>query len=384
MENLIPRQYDNLSNFMRDKRVTVIYGPRRVGKTTLIANFIASAPHPVLSVTGDDTRTSAILSAQEKDSILAWAEGYKTIIIDEAQKIPYIGQALKILIDARPELTIIATGSASFELNTKLGEPLTGRQTPLQMFPVSLLELSQSATTFQLNERLEDFLIYGTYPEVLTATNHAEKRFILDELSSSYLLRDILEFEHVKGTKILRDLLALIAFQIGNEVSLSELASQLGIDSKTVTRYLDLFEKSFILYNVRGFSRNLRSEVTRTSKYYFYDTGVRNAIIANYNPLNMRDDVGALWENFMVMERLKTRHYLNIPGQSYFWRTWEQKEIDLIEERAGSIWAYEFKWSNKKQPKAPKQFTETYLNATFSVISPDNWQDFLLPNNKEK
>lgn len=379
MDSLLPRYYDNLSDALRPKRVTVIYGPRRIGKTTLIGKYLKTLQSPALSVTGDDLRVAATLSSQDQKLILAWAEGFEHIVIDEAQRIPNIGQALKILIDARPELTLITTGSASFELTNKVGEPLTGRQTPLEMFPMSLLELSQTTNTHHLTEQLPDMLIYGMYPEVRTASTARDKQFILNELTSSYLLKDILEFEKIKGTKILHDLLTLIAFQVGNEVSHRELASQLGIDYKTVGRYLDLFEKSFILYNLRGYSRNLRSEITRTSKYYFYDTGVRNAIIANFNSLDRRNDVGALWENFMIMERIKTRSYLGIPGQNYFWRTWEQKEIDLIEERDGSLFAYEFKWSNKKQPRAPKQFTEAYPGSHFIVVTPNNWSDFASP-----
>ncbi|GHV90162.1 ATPase [Spirochaetia bacterium] len=379
MDSLIAREYEDLSSLMLPRRVLVIYGPRRVGKTTLINRYLDSlgANVRVLRTSGDNLSELNLLSSQESKLLLDWSSGYDTVFIDEAQRIPNIGLGLKILIDARPELTIIATGSSSFDLANKLGEPLTGRQVPVKLYPLSIGELHKDLNDFEIKRNLEDFLIFGMYPEVRTAVSSAQKRLILNELTEGYLLKDILELERIKKPKVLSNLLSLISLQVGSEVSLTELSNKLGIDMKTVERYLDLLEKSFVLYNLRGFSRNLRNEVTRTSKYYFYDTGVRNALIQNHNPPALRSDIGALWENFMIIERLKARSYNNIYAHDYFWRTWEQKEIDLIEDYEGRLHAYEFKWSPKKTPKAPKIFQETYADASYTVVTPENFLEYL-------
>jgi predicted AAA+ superfamily ATPase len=238
-------------------------------------------------------------------------------------------------------------------------------------------ELRNTMNSHEITQSLEDFLIYGMYPEVRAMESTVNRKIILGELMNAYLLKDILSMGNIKKPKVLTKLLALVAFQVGNEVSMSELANQLMVDMKTVEHYLDLLEKCYVLYNLRGFNRNLRSEVTKKSKYYFYDTGIRNALINNYNPLDKRTDVGALWENFMVMERIKYRAYNRIFAQEYFWRTWEKKEIDLIEESGGVLHCYEFKWSATKQPRMPAHFHETYPNSTFEVVSPENFLDYL-------
>jgi len=378
MKQHIPRIYDDLTPLFQEGRVTVLYGPRRVGKTTLVRRYFASQKLRTLEAVGDDIVVRNLLSSQDRTAILAWVEGYDALFLDEAQRVPDVGWALKILIDARPNLKIIATGSASFELAGKMGEPLTGRQVPLQLYPIAIRELRTiPVNSHELTQNLADYLVYGMYPEVRTAKTNEQKQFVLQELVSSYLYKDILEVERVKSSKLLSDLLVLLAFQVGNEVSLNELAGQLGIDVKTVARYIDLFEKNFVLYNLRGFSRNLRNEITSKSKYYFYDTGVRNAIIGNLNPLTLRNDVGALWENFMVIERLKTRAYTSVLARDYFWRTWEQKEIDLIEDRGGKIHAYEFKWSPKKTATMPALFSETYPGSDFQAINQQNFLDIL-------
>lgn len=378
MQEHLPRAYDDITPFLQQGRVTVLYGPRRVGKTTLVRRYLAGQNLRTLEAIGDDVPVRNLLASQDRSAILNWAEGYEVLFLDEAQRIPDVGWALKILIDARPTLRIIATGSASFDLAGKVGEPLTGRQVPLQLYPLAVRELRAIPLNhYELTQNLPDYLIYGMYPEVRTAETNERKQFVLQELVSSYLYKDILEIERVKSAKLLSDLLVLLAFQIGNEVSLNELAGQLGIDVKTVARYIDLFEKSFVLYNLRGFSRNLRNEVTSKSKYYFYDTGVRNAVIGNLNPLNLRNDVGALWENFMVIERLKTRSYTSLLARDYFWRTWEQKEIDLIEDRGGKLHAYEFKWSPKKAVSIPPLFDETYPGSDFQLIHQDNFLDIM-------
>ncbi|MCL2478711.1 MAG: ATP-binding protein [Treponema sp.] len=380
MELFVKRSYDDLQSYMSPKRVTAIYGPRRVGKTTLINHYLdkLAKENKILRCTGDYLSDSELFSSRDPKRLLDWTAGYNTVFIDEAQRIPYIGINLKILIDARPELTIIVTDSSSFDLGGKLGEPLTGRQIPLQLYPFSVGEMRNIYNDYEIRENLEDFLVYGMYPEVRTADSTKQKKTILNELVNAYLLKDILEFERIKKPQLLIQLLALLAMQIGSEVSLNELAGSLKVDVKTISRYLELLEKCFVLYNLRGFSRNLRSEVTRTSKYYFCDNGVRNTVIQNYNPIAIRNDAGALWENFMVTERLKARSYGSLYSRDFFWRTWEKQEIDLLEEYSGCLHAYEFKYSPKKNPRAPKVFMETYPGSEFRVITPENFMEFVI------
>jgi predicted AAA+ superfamily ATPase len=374
MDAWIPRLID-LDERIKPRRATVLYGPRRVGKTSLVEHWLSREPQrTVLRASGDDARVRALITGQDANQILAWAQGYDTLFLDEAQRIPGVGWGLKILVDGRPDLTLIATGSASFALAGQLGEPLTGRQTPLALYPISVAELPMN--DFEVTQALPNLLVYGMYPDVRTSASDSDRQDVLRELTSSYLYKDILELERVKSAKVLVDLLTLVALQVGSLVSVNELASTLGIDAKTVARYLDLFEKSYVLFNLRGFSRNLREEVTRTSKYYFYDTGVRNAVLNSFNPLPMRDDIGALWENFLVMERLKARSYARSDARMYFWRTWQRGEIDLIEDAGGRLGAFEFTWNPRKRAHCPLAFADSYPDAPFAVESPDNWLDF--------
>jgi predicted AAA+ superfamily ATPase len=309
---------------------------------------------------------------------LEWTEDYDIVFIDEAQNIPNVGSGLKLLIDQRPSLNIIATGSASFDLSNKLGEPLVGRQTPLQLFPVSILELRKMQNAFETKQQLGEYLVYGMYPEILTARTIADKKRIVNELARSYLLKDVLQLENVKNPATLFRLLALLAYQIGSEVSTNELANQLGIDKNTVARYLYLLEKCYVIYNLRGFSRNLRNEVTKTGKYYFYDVGVRNAVIQNYSPVETRDDIGHLWENWVIMERVKKQAYANIFANSYFWRTWEKQEIDFVEEQDGKLRAYEIKWGKSGHRNPPSQWEGEYgEKSEFAVINRDNFLGFV-------
>jgi len=372
---MIPRIYD-LDSFLKPNKVLAIFGPRQVGKTTLLKDFISKTNLKYKLDSGEDLRVKEIFSSQDFSKIIEYAKGYELIIIDEAQKIENIGQGLKILVDQVPEIKIIVTGSSSFELAGQIGEPLTGRKTTLSLFPISQIELNSLYNKVELKNKLEEYLIYGSYPEVAVENSLDGKRETVLEIANSYLLKDILQLDKVKNSKLLLDLLRLIAFQVGSEVSLNEIAGQLGVDAKTISRYLDLFEKSYVVYNLRGFSRNLRKEVTKKSKYYFYDNGIRNAIIANFNSLELRDDVGKLWENFLFSERLKKQAYKNIHANNYFWRTWDQKEIDFIEEREGKLFGYEFKW-NKKSTKAPKDWEETYPNSNFEIIDRENYLEFI-------
>ena len=372
---LLPRFYQ-LDQYLEPNKVLVIYGSRQVGKTTLLKNFLASIDLKYKLDSGDNIRVQQILSSQEFSKIIEYASGYELIAIDEAQRIPNIGAGLKILVDQIPDIKVIATGSSSFELSGQIGEPLTGRKRTLILYPLSQLELAEIYNLYELKEKLSEFLVFGAYPTILTAQTKIDKISLLEEIVNSYLLKDILELEKIKASKILLDLLRLIAFQVGNEVSLTELGKSLGLDYKTVARYLDLLEKSFVLFNLRGFSRNLRKEITKKSKYYFYDNGIRNAIISNFNDLEKRDDLGKLWENFMVSECLKTQQYLNIFANNYFWRTWDQKEIDWIEERQGKLFGFEFKFSSDKT-KIPKEFLKVYPNAEIAIITRENYLEFL-------
>ncbi|MBI4244519.1 MAG: ATP-binding protein [Planctomycetes bacterium] len=374
----IHRHYDQLEAYSQPGKVLMIYGPRQVGKTTLVKQYLESGGHGRYRFdTGDNAKTQGYFASRNLDDLLAYTEGYDLLVIDEAQRIPHVGIGLKMLVDHRPDIHIIATGSSSSTLAGEVGEPLTGRKRTLTLYPVAQLELLAEHPPIELRERLEEYLIFGSYPTVLTTSGHQAKASLLEELAHSYLLKDILELERVKGAKILLDLLRLLAFQIGSEVSLSELGRQLQLDTKTVARYLDLFERSFVLFNVRGFSRNLRKEVTKKSKYYFYDNGIRNALIANFNGLSLRNDAGQLWENFIFMERLKKRSYTSIPANIYFWRTWDQQEVDIVEEREGNLFGYECKWNPRKAPAPPKDWIRQYPNATFKVITQTEYLSFI-------
>jgi predicted AAA+ superfamily ATPase len=373
----IQRTYQDLAKKLKPNHVFLLYGPRRVGKTTLITEFLKKTTLKYKFDTGDNFSTQEILSIPELSNIKDYVGNYELIVIDEAQKIKNIGSTLKLMTDHIPDLKIIATGSSSFELAGQIGEPLTGRKFTYKLFPISQMELKNHYSPFEIKQNLEHYMVYGTYPNVITANNSDESRQFLEELVGSYLLKDILELEQLKDPKILRDLLKLLAFQIGNEVSLNEIGKQLGISSKTVGRYLDLLEKNFIIYNLRGFSQNLRKEITKKSKYYFFDNGIRNTLISNFNTLNNRNDQGQLWENFIVIERLKKRTYNNLYANDYFWRTWEQQEIDLIEESNGQLNGYEFKFNKKKTPKPPSDWVNTYPNSTYQVINTENYLDFI-------
>ncbi len=374
---LIPRLYDNLTSFLEPGRVLVIYGPRRVGKTTLLNHYLQSVNCKYRFVTGDDISIQRALGSQSVATISELVQGLDLFVIDEAQRVPFIGIGLKIMIDYNPALKVIATGSASFDLQNKIGEPLVGRKFTRCLYPISQIELQQNNTPFELREQLEQRLVFGSYPEIITASSNQKRIQILHEITNSYLMKDILELERVKGSAVLYDLLRLLAFQVGSEVSHSELGASVGLDKKTVARYLDLFEKTFVIYNLRGFSRNLRKEVTKKGKYYFYDIGVRNALISNFNSLALRNDVGGLWENFLFMERIKKQAYTLTYSNNYFWRTWDQMEIDFIEERDGKLYGYEFKWRNTKKTKGVQTFLSTYPEASVEVITPENYLSFV-------
>lgn len=371
----IPRiQFEKLRS-LSSKKITVIYGPRRVGKTTLLKKFLEKEDNYHF-VTGEDLFVSDSLSKQSIKQLRDFIGKKTLLVIDEAQYIPSIGKSLKLIIDHIENVRVIVTGSSTFDLTKQIGEPLTGRQHTIQLFPIAQLELKQIENLAETQSHLEERLIYGSYPETLTIKNTSSKQEYLHELVSSYLIKDILAFEGVQKSKKMLDLLILLAFQIGKEVSNSELGSQLSMSKNTVERYLDLLEKAFVLVNVRGFSRNLRKEVTKTSRYYFYDNGIRNALINNFNFISRRNDIGILWENYLVMERIKKQSYSSIWSNNYFWRTYDQKEIDWVEERGGELHGYEFKWK-KDITKPPKLWLETYKNANFMCINQENYLKFI-------
>ena len=374
---MIKRYYD-IENFLQSGKVLIIYGARQVGKTTLLQDFLSRTNLKYKLDSGDNIRTQQILGSQDFDDILNYAEGYDLLAIDEAQQIKNVGMGLKILVDQNPQLKIIVTGSSSFDLSQNIGEPLTGRKRTLTLYPFANLELKSLFNKHELKIRLPEYLVYGSYPEIIKASSHKEKAEILNELVNSYLLKDVMVLDKIRGAQQLLNLLKLIAFQIGNQVSLNELATQVGLDVKTVNRYLDILEKAFVIRKIGSFSRNLRKEITSKAKYYFLDNGIRNGVILNFNKIEDRDDVGKLFENFVMMERIKANDYLNRFCISYFWRTYDQKEIDLVEEREGKLFAYELKWSERKKYSVPKDWQKTYPNSEFELITSANYLNFIL------
>jgi len=374
---MIRRALEPFDRYVRPGQVLVIYGPRRVGKTTLLRSYLAGTALRYKLVSGDDINTQSVLGSQDASLLQAYVEGYDLLAVDEAQNVPHIGLGLKILVDALPQLHVIAIGSSSFERAGQLGEPLTGRKRTLDLYPIAQSELLATANRYELRQRLPELLVFGSYPEVIQAPSRAQRIDTLMEIAGSYLLKDVLALDRIRNSRTLSDLLRLLAFQVGSEVSLNELATKLSIDVKTVQRYLDLLTKAFVITRLGGFSGNLRQEVTSKAKYYFLDTGIRNAIIAQFNDLGQRQDVGQLWENFVLVERMKKRAYTHIYANTYFWRTYSQQEIDLVEEREGRLFGYECKWASQAQTPAPRQWREAYPQAEFSVITPDNYLDFV-------
>ena len=330
---MITRFHTNkLEKLIVPNKVLIIYGPRRVGKTTMVNNYIdqLNGLGKVFASTGEDSVIQEVLESNNVQKITSFFGGYNLIVIDEAQKIENIGQGLKLLVDQIPEIKVIATGSSSFDLSNKVGEPLVGRKKTIKLFPLSVIELQEHYGSAYTQTNLEHLLLFGSYPEVITSSNIQSNIDYLTEIRDSYLYKDILELEDIKNSRKILGLLRLIAFQIGNEVSHHELGTKLGMSKNTVDRYLDLLEKAFVIVNVRGYSRNLRKEINKTSRYYFLDNGIRNAVIGNFNFINSRNDMGQLWENFLFIERLKKQEYKKIHSNNYFWRTYDQKEIDMV------------------------------------------------------
>jgi len=368
----------NLERHIAPNKVIVIVGARRVGKTYLLNQLIKKLKEPYLFFNGEDFETHRLFEPQTAEYYRQILGNHKLLIIDEAQKVPQIGNKLKLIVDSISDIKIIVTGSSAFDLNNTTGEPLTGRKITYTLFPFSEKEFRQTEENLtSRRDRLKQRLIFGNYPELIHLKDISQKQGYLKEIINSYLLKDILVFENIKNASKIINLLRLIAFQVGSQVSLQELGKQLSMSKNTVERYLDLLSKVFILFKMEGFSRNLRKEVTKSSKWYFYDNGIRNTIIANLNPLNLRNDSGMLWENYMIAERLKYQSQESVLVNNYFWRTYDQQEIDLIEERGGNLFAYEFKWL-KRNAKIPAAWKKNYPEAEFQVISSDNYYDWLV------
>jgi uncharacterized protein len=373
---IIQKQLEKLKKLAIPGKVVVLYGARRTGKTTLLKEFLKNESKEHLLVSGEDITVHSYLSSQSVEKLTAFVGKAKLLVVDEAQKIPNIGVNLKLIVDHLSGIRVVVTGSSSFDLARHTGEPLTGRKYTLKLFPLAQMEIGQIEKIHQTQANLENRLIYGSYPEVVLMQDNQGREKYLKEIVSSYLYKDILELDGIRHSgKIIR-LLQLLAFQIGKEVSHSELGTSLSMSKNTVERYLDLLEKAFVLQRLSGFSRNLRNEITKNCRYYFLDNGVRNALINNFNLLQQRNDCGELWENYLIMERLKKQEYLDASANNYFWRTYTKQEIDFVEERKGRLFGYEIKWG-KAKPRPPKLWESAYPESSFEMINKQNYLKFI-------
>ena len=356
-------------------KVIVIYGARQTGKTTLAHEIISRLQYKSLLINADQKKFLDVLSTRDADKINSLVGGNELLFIDEAQRLPEAGLTLKIIHDEMPDLKVIVTGSSSIDLASKISEPLTGRKIVYRLFPVSCQEMMTIQTQFEFNENLENLLIYGSYPEIIQTKAGQDKQLYLEEIGNSYLFKDVFELLNLRNRDKLYDLLRLLAFQTGSEVSLNELSNSLRMNRETVENYLTVLEDTFILFRLKGFSRNLRKEVSKMNKYYFYDLGIRNYMINNFSPLSRRNDQGQLWENFMIIERKKYLSYSGKSVNTFFWRTYTGAELDYVEETDGELSGYEFKW-NRKQPKPPQTWTDTYA-ASFKCFTRENYLSFI-------
>ena len=360
---------------LEDNKALIILGPRQVGKTTLVKSILSSLDIDTAYWNGDEADIRANFENANSGKLKGLIGNSKLLVIDEAQRIQNIGLSLKLIIDQIPNVKVIATGSSSFDLANKINEPLTGRKWEFLMFPISYAEMVLHHGALEEKRRLDLRLIYGYYPDVVNQTSDPEK--ILKELASSYLYKDILTWERIQKPEKLERLLQALALQLGNEVSYQELAQLTGMDNQTVERYITLLEKSFIVFRLPSLNRNMRNELKKSRKIYFWDNGLRNAVINQFSPMSLRSDAGALWENFLMVERYKHTEYHSIHCNKYFWRTHAQQEIDYIEERNGLMQAYEFKWNPKSKQKISKVFSEHYPNSMQHIITPENFEEFV-------
>ncbi len=369
---MFPRTLENkIKEKINKGKAIVLVGARQVGKTTLLQTILKDIGY--LFLDADDPTTRNILSRPNTEQIRTIIGGNKFIFLDEAQRIPEIGLTLKIITDQFKDVQLLVSGSSSFDLGNALNEPLTGRKWEYELFPISWEEYENEIGYINSEQQLENRLLYGFYPEVIN--NQGQERETLKNLVNSYLYRDILAFSGIKKPEVLEKLLQALAFQVGSEVNYNELAQSIGINKITVQNYIEILEQGYIVFRLNSFSRNLRNEIKQNRKIYFYDNGIRNMIIGNFNPLDLRSDKGSLWENFLVSERRKQNQYKDTFSKMYFWRTKQQQEVDFVEEKDGNIRGYEFKWNSKKL-KLPLTFTEAYHTEGFTVDR-SNFRDFV-------
>lgn len=374
---IVNRQLQNrITARIEPNKAVLLFGARRVGKTVLMRSIVKGFPGRTMLLNGEDYDAQAMLVNRSIANYRHILNGVDLLAIDEAQNIPQIGSVLKLIVDEIPGIRVLASGSSSFDLLNKAGEPLVGRSTRFMLTPFSQRELSQIETAYETRQNLESRLIYGSYPEVVMMKDYDRKTDYLRDIVGAYLLKDILAIDGLKNSSKMRDLLRLIAFQLGNEVSYEEIGKQVGMSKTTVEKYLYLLEQVYVIYRLGAYSRNLRSEVTKAGKWYFYDNGIRNAIIGAFTPLSIRQDVGALWENYLIGERRKANFNAGQNKEFYFWRTKDRQEIDLIEESSDGLVALEFKWGSKR-PSEPRSFQTTYRQAAFHVVSRENYLEFI-------
>ena len=363
---------------LRPNKVLMLIGPRRVGKTTFIRNYLkAFKAEEILKLNGEDILDAALIQERSVANYSRLLEGKKLLVIDEAQHIPNIGMILKLIVDTIEGIRVIASGSSAFDLHQQAGEPLVGRMSTLNLFPLGQLEYSKVEDFKTTQENREERLIFGGYPELSQYSEWKDKEAYLYQIMNDYLLKDILKVDGVRNSHKLYSLLRLIAFQIGKEVSLEELGRQLGMSKNTVERYLDMLSKVFVVYRISGFNRNLRKEIVKNNRWYFYDNGVRNALIQNFNKLDLRADVGELWENYLAAERIKFQNYTQLHCTNYFWRTYDQQELDWVETEGDTIRSYAFKYNLNKSPKAPIGWKNAYPEASFEVIHSGNYLEWI-------
>lgn len=376
-EFIIRSRLETLKKNLDSRKVNVILGIRRSGKTSLLEKFLEAYEHKYLFLNGDDIQAQGLLSGQSITQFQNLLAGYKLLVIDEAQQVPNIGLNLKLIIDHIKDVTVLVTGSSLFDLDQKLGEPLTGRKKTFKLFTIAQLELNAYENPLESSANLDNRLVYGSYPEVITAINNHEKEIYLREIVNSYLLKDILVYDGIKNANKIYKILQLLAYQVGKEVAFDELATHVSMSKNTVEKYLDLLEKNFILYKLSSFSSNPRKELSKKKRFYFHDNGIRNALINNFNPLSIRNDVGELWENYIFYERMKFLEYNDIFVNRYFWRTYDQQEIDLVEEENQCLSAFEVKYSSKAKYKFSKYWLEHYPEAVNQLIHKDNYMEFI-------
>ncbi len=378
MDKILSRTIEEqVKKSMIANKVVTLLGPRRVGKTVLIKQLIDNLKEPYLLLNGEDVDTRKILEHRSKQHYLNLLGDKRMLFIDEAQKIPEVGKILKLMVDEIEGIRILVTGSSAFDINKYTGEPLTGRKKDFNLFTLSEQEFDQVENDIEKISNLKHRLVYGNYPELLQLSDDDDKREYLQGLVNSYLLKDILEFENIRNSDKILNLLRLIAFQVGGEISYNELGAQLSMSKNTVEKYLDLLSKVYILHSVNAFSRNLRKEIAKGKKWYFYDNGLRNILIGNMNPIELRSDIGQLWENYIISERIKFQKYHRMLVYNYFWRTYDQQEIDWIEDRGGILHAYEFKWNPKRNAKVPVAWQNGYENSAFHLINRDNYLEWI-------